>query len=274
MLYQSFLPCPALSEFVRNYTIIRFRFKADQPLPCKLRAPKPEQKIVFYLNDPPAMVNPATAGQRIPPKVSIYSHQCEKVALQLTADFSAFIIFLQPGVLHGLIRLPMMELLNDHCDAELFFQPAEVSAVREGLAAADSLSSMISIVERFLLPRCQQLPRKSSIDQLALRLAADPTAFSLDTAARQACLSTRQFYRRFTERIGISPKFFSRLARFNHAYRYKIAYPATSWSSIAQEFRYTDYHHLDKEFKEFTALTPGEWTKTHLAAPERMLHLR
>ena len=97
---------------------------------------------------------------------------------------------------------------------------------------------------------------------------------SLDVIAKQACLSTKQFYRRFTERIGISPKFFSRLARFNHAYQYKIAHPNVYWSSIAQQFDYTDYHHVEKEFKEFTALTPQQWIAEDQAAPERILHLR
>jgi hypothetical protein len=31
---------------------------------------------------------------------------------------------------------------------------------------------------------------------------------------------------------------------------------------------------MEKEFKEFTGLTPQDWTKTHLAAPERILQLR
>lgn len=167
----------------------------------------------------------------------------------------------------------MMELLNEHCDAELFFG-TEVRTVSERLALAKTPSAMIAIAEQFLLSKCKQLTVKSSIDTIASYLLSDPTSFSLDSMAQQACLSTKQFYRRFTERIGLSPKLFSRLSRFNHAYRYKIAHPSISWSSLAQEFRYTDYHHLEKEFKEFTALTPQEWTKTHLTAPERVLGLR
>jgi AraC-like DNA-binding protein len=273
MIYKSFLPSAPLSEFVRNYTIIHFQFKANEPVPFKQRSPKPEQKIVFYIKDAPIIYNPATGSTQRPPTVSIFSHQSDKRTIQMTSAFSAFIIFLQPGVLHRLIRLPMLELLDKSGDAELFFG-TEVRAINDQLAATTNHSSMISIVEQFLLPRCKQLPMKSSIDTIALHLLADPTSFSLNTIAQQACLSTKQFYRRFTERIGLSPKLFSRLSRFNRAYRYKIAYPNVSWSSIAEEFHYTDYHHMEKEFKEFTSLTPQEWTKTHLTAPERILKLR
>lgn len=273
MIYKSFLPTFPLSEFVRNYTIIDFKFVANVPIPSKQRSPKAEQKIVFYIKGSPNIYNSETGNTETPPSVSIFSNQSDKKTLKLSAEFLAVIIFFQPGVLHRLTRLPMIELLHDYYDAELFFG-TEVRMVSEQLATATSHFSMISIVEQFLLPRCRQLPMKSSIDTIALHLIADPTCFCLDTLARQACLSTKQFYRKFTERIGISPKFFSRLSRFNHAYRYRITHPHVSWSTIAQQFYYTDYHHMEKEFKEFTALTPQEWAKTHLAAPERILNLR
>ncbi len=273
MIYQSFLPSLPLSEYVRNYTIIHFQFEGTGTTLIKNRSPKPEQKIVFYVKDSPKIGNPATGSIQTPPPVCIFSHQSDKRTIQMTSEFFAFVIFLQPGVLNSLIQMPMMELLNECCDAELFFGTT-VRAVSEQLAGAGSQSQMVSIVEQFLFPKCKPLEMKTSIDKIALHLLADPTSFSLDYIAKQACLSTKQFYRRFTERIGISPKFFSRLSRFNHAYRYRILHPSVSWSSISQEFCYTDYHHMEKEFKEFTSLTPQEWTKTHLASPEIILRLR
>jgi len=273
MIYKSFLPNLTLKEFVRNYTIIDFQFSSGEPVPLKQRSPKNEQKIVFYIKEPPIIHISATDHFETPPPVSIFSHQMDKRTFQMQHEFRVLIIFFQPGALHRLLRLPMMELQNKICDAELFFG-TEVRAVREQLALATSQSGMISAVEQFLVRKCRQLPVSSSIDRIALHIMADPASFSLDTIARQACLGTKQFYRRFTERIGIGPKLFSRLSRFNQAYQYKIKHPGVSWSSIAHEFQYTDYHHLEKEFKEFTSLTPGQWTMTHLSAPERILRLR
>jgi AraC-like DNA-binding protein len=271
MIYKSFLPAPPLREFVRNYTIIHFQFKSGEPIPNKQRSPKAEQKIVFYIKDSPTLYG--VDKTQTPAPVSIFNHQLDKKKIQMPAEFFAFIIFFQPGALHKLIRLPMMELVYEICDAEIFFGSA-VRDVRDQLAQATSHQEMISIVEQFLNRECKKLLSSNSIDNIALHLMADPTSFSLDEIAKQACLSTKQFYRRFTERIGMSPKLFSRLSRFNRAYQYKIANPTFSWSSIAQEFCYTDYHHLEKEFKEFTSLTPQQWTDTHLSAPERILKLR
>lgn len=272
MIYKSYSPSPALVGFVRNYTIIHFRFNQQKPVPPKERAAKAEEKIVFYIRGSVSRFNPANGTTQAPPPVSIYSHQTGKSTFQVTPEFHALIVFLKPGMLHRLIGLPMFEIQREILDAELFFG-TEVSTVNERLAEASGYPGMVSIVEQFLISRFKSLA-KNSIDVVADRLLTDPTSFTVDDIASEACLSTRQFRRKFTEQIGISPKFFSRLARFNHSYRYKITNPNTSWSSIAQQFQYTDYHHLEKEFREFSGLTPERWVTTHLTAPERILRLR
>ena len=133
MIYKSFLPTPSLKEFVRNYTIINLKFSPDEPIPFKERSPKTEQKIVFYLKDPPIIHNSATGKAETPSPVSIFSHQLERRTFEMKYEFLALIIFLQPGVLHRLIRLPMLELRDKICDAELFFG-TEISSIRDELA--------------------------------------------------------------------------------------------------------------------------------------------
>lgn len=273
MMYKAFLPSPFLCDFVRNYTIIHFQFDQQAAPPPKQRSPKPEQKIVFYIKGSVSLPDLQTGQVRTPPPVTIYSHQRDKRSLQVSSHFLALIIYLQPGVLHRLIGLPMSEFPNEYVDAELFFN-TEVRLVSEQLAAAESPNAMISIVEQFLLSKCKRLIERSPIDAVANHILTDPTSFSLDALADQANLSTKQFYRNFVQRIGITPKLFSRMTRFNHAYQYKLLHPMTTWSSIAQEYGYTDYHHLEKEFKEFIGVTPTAWINTELKAPERLLKLR
>ncbi|HEY5746468.1 MAG TPA: helix-turn-helix domain-containing protein [Chryseolinea sp.] len=205
--------------------------------------------------------------------MALFNHPLDRKSFQVTPDFFALVVYLKPGALYRLIRLPMTGFSPECCDAALFFGN-EVRQVHEQLAETGRVPAMIAIVEKFLLSKCRQVGTQSPVDVIAARVLSDPTFFSLDAMADEACLSTRQFYRKFVERMGISPKFFSRLSRFNLAYQYKLRHPGVTWSSIAQEFSYTDYHHMEKEFKSFLGLTPGEWVKTELAAPERILKLR
>lgn len=273
MFYQTYPPSPRLSEFVRNYTYIHFQFGEDQQVPVKQRSPKPEQKIVFYLKGSVRLPGQNTNQVFIPPPVAVYSNQIERRSLHVTSQFQAFIIFFHPGVLHRMIRVPMPEFHPRYSDAELYFG-SEVRTVRERLANLTDIKMMIDVVEQFLLARFREVTIADAVDIVAASVLTNPSAFSLDAMADQACLSTRQFYRKFLLRVGISPKLFSRLARFNQAYQYKLAHPAVTWSSVASMLSYTDYHHLEKEFKEFIGVTPEQWIKAELAAPERIFQLR
>ena len=273
MIFRTISPSPALQEFVRNYTLLHLRFNKNQPIPLKYRPPKPEQGLVFYIKGHVHLQNLNDNSEQTPPPVSVFSHQTDKKCIQVSPEFFMFTIFLRPGILHRLTGIPAVELKQEYHNAELFFG-TEVRDITDQLSAAKNNSSMVEIVEHFLLPRFRRMKMAAPVDMVASDLLSDPTRFSLDETARQACLSSKQFHRKFIERIGISPKLFSRITRFNHAYGFKSRHPNASWSSIAQEFYYTDYHHLEKECKEFTGLTPNDWLQQNQAAPERILQLR
>jgi AraC-like DNA-binding protein len=134
---------------------------------------------------------------------------------------------------------------------------------------------MIGIVEDFLhyqLRRRRMVQSKygiSPIDKVSQLLLHNPTRFSLDWLADQACLSTKQFYNLFVQRMGISPKLYARIARFDQTVKRKNAQPAYDWLSIALEYGYYDYQHLVRDYKEFTKLTPTEFCQRESNAPER-----
>lgn len=267
---KSICPSPALQAYVRNYTLLHLNLDPSQCIPAKHRPPKPEQGIVFYVNGSLQVQNLVTGDQQVPTAVSLFSHQLDKKSYQISNEFLMFTVFFRPGILHRFTGLPANELKQDYHDAALLLG-RQVNTVTEQLSAARNYSSMVEIIEGFLLAKFTRMKMASTVDDMADCLLANPAQFSLDDIARQACLSTKQFYRKFVERVGISPKLFSRMARFNLAYQYKIVQPNATWSSIAQEFRYTDYHHLEKEFKEFSGLTPNDWLKQNQEAPERIL---
>lgn len=273
MFCKTIVPAPALQEFVRNYKILHLKFDSGFSIPFKYRPPKTEQGIVFYVTGSVNLQDVNSGDFQTPSPVSIFSHQTGKKCFQVSSEFYMFTIFLQPGVLHRLTGIPMVDLGQNFRDAELFFG-TEVREVTEQLAASRDYLSTTSIVEKYLLAKFRKLRTNNAVDDIASLLQADPVRFSLDRLAQEACLSTRQFYRKFVERIGLSPKFYSRIVRFNHAYQHKVSHPMVYWSTIAQSFGYTDYHHLEKEFKEFTGLTPTDWITENYSAPERIFRLR
>lgn len=72
-----------------------------------------------------------------------------------------------------------------------------------------------------------------------------------------ACVSSRQFERQFLERIGVSPKIYQRLLRFNQVMNLRKQNPALKWVDITYHCGYFDPNHLLRDFKQFTGVVPS-----------------
>jgi AraC-like DNA-binding protein len=68
--------------------------------------------------------------------------------------------------------------------------------------------------------------------------------------------SLRQFERRFQQSIGVSPKVFARLLRFEALLHTLIQEPAFSLADVASHLGYQDQAHVIHEFKAWAGCTP------------------
>ena len=90
---------------------------------------------------------------------------------------------------------------------------------------------------------------------------------SVDLLARQAHVSNRTLERRFKENIGISPKEFLQIVRFQEVLKRlqqagegngSLTLSEESLFRIAVEFGYYDHAHLTNEFKKYSGILPSE----------------
>lgn len=268
MVFTTVAPSPGLRPFVRNYLVAHFRFTPGMPIPHKRHAPRPEQGITFFVRGRPRIVDPLTDQLREAPPATIFGQQLKRCDVHLPSEFLMFRVHFQPGALFRLLNVPLYEFGEDYFDAELVLGD-EVHTVIERMVAAGSYTGMVEEVETYLARRVAQAALKVlPVDRAACRLSADPWPVSLDWLAREACLSPRQLNRKFTERIGVGPKLYSRLVRFHSAYAFKKARPSASWPTVAIESGYTDYQHMVRDFRQFTDVTPNVWLLEDRASPE------
>lgn len=78
----------------------------------------------------------------------------------------------------------------------------------------------------------------------------------MSALAADCVLSLRQFERRFKQRIGVSPKVFARLLRFEALLTSLIQEPAFSLADAASHHGYHDQAHVIHEFKVWAGCTP------------------
>lgn len=269
MLLNKIKPAAHLAEVVRLYRLIDFRFPAGTSIPPKHYSPRPEQCLQFYPRDPETVRYP-DSGPGISGTPAVLTGQHTLLSTrQVGADFLSVQVVFQPGGLHRLLCLPMTELVNQYLDAEQVLGPG-VREVCEQLAAAHSYAAMVRVIEQFLTRLLRRArPAPPGLDQVTRLMLHDNAPASVDWFARESCLCHRQFDRRFRERLGIAPKQFLQIVRFDRAYRLKNRCPQLDWLSVALYCGYHDYQHLAKDYKELTGYTPVQFWTLDNQAPER-----
>ena len=247
-------PHPALKQFVKAYWYLHLTHHG-QPLNLPI-TPVPENCLYFYPKDK-LQVNVQGKSKSNAPDNIITGQFTARHNLLIPNNYLMFKVLFQPAGLFRLFGAPMTLFTNSHEEAGLVLG-SEMMAVNEQIQNALTFETMVEIIEGYLLKKITSYKvSRHPIDDVLKQ--PDFYQFSLDRLAYDACLSARQFERKFLERTGVSPKFYSRIVRFNQAMKRKVDSPGQSWQHVAYNCGYFDHNHLLRDFKQFTNEVPTDF---------------
>jgi AraC-like DNA-binding protein len=163
----------------------------------------------------------------------------------------------EPGGAFVVLGVPAGALALAHHRLEDLWGAGGAALVEEA-RAAKSPHEALDVVERALLSRCD--PARAAHPAVAhgiARLGADPGALVRDVVAETG-FSERFFSERFREAVGLAPKRWARVVRFQRAVALGARRRAgQTWAEIALLAGYADEAHLNREFKAMAGVTPG-----------------
>lgn len=252
-------PHPALRPWVSHYWLVEGepgpRSTAQTPSAQTL-FPGANVLLVVQLD---SAVDAARAdGSRVRrPAAFAEGHHRHPFRLALPGRFRLAGAEFLPGCAHPVLGGSQEPLNDAFVDlAELAGREARVLA--EEAAEARSLDGVKSAFDRFLLPRAQAAPSDPPGIRRAVRLAlatnGNATVAELAAAAE---VGPRQLERRFRRLLGLSPKYFSRVLRFNALVRVLESSGLARQTEGAHSCGYYDQPHMIRDFRRFTGEAPS-----------------
>ena len=123
------------------------------------------------------------------------------------------------------------------------------------VAEQGSADSRLRALERALESIVPVAPEQDdrALGAVVARLRATAGTASIDRLAREAGVSRRQLERRFREHVGLPPRLFGRIVRFQRAFR---ALGVENGAAVAARCGYADQAHLVREIRRFAGCTP------------------
>lgn len=183
------------------------------------------------------------------------------IFLDSFSRLSTMHVVLRPGALPALFEIPAHVFKNQIVALDTI-AGSGIATLRGRLIEATSPEEKFGLLETFLLSHLDRSFQPNpalifSIDQLKNKNGAPPIAEIRDNIG----YSHRHFSGLFKKLVGITPKHYARICRFQHVLDSIRGIKVPDWPSIAIDSGYYDQPHFIHEFKSFSGLSPTEYYK-------------
>lgn len=143
---------------------------------------------------------------------------------------------------------------------------APAKSLRDRLMELPTPETRLDALERFLTEHfAGRLVRNPMVDFALGRFERAPGVATVREAARSTGWSERRFSQVFRETVGLTPKTWCRVQRFQRAVRELYAGAEVRWAELALECGYYDQSHFANEFRAFSGVDATTYTakRTH-----------
>jgi AraC-like DNA-binding protein len=249
---------PALREFVR--VIAQREVHPDprgsplifEPIPARL-----EQTLEFQFGHQFRVHFPSGHTLTAAKQTIVGAFPEGNAQIELQSGVISFAIFFRPTGLSRLLGIPVHEFSSRNFDAALV--SSLTVSLGDRLAQCPNFQERVRTIEGVLLGMALQTPRKDTIAIVAEEIFSRCGVIrSIPQLASDTGLGVRQFERRFLSEIGMAPKLYARVARFQSALDAKILSPHRTWIEIAHSLQYHDQMHMIRDFQLLGGNSPKQ----------------
>ncbi|MCX2454214.1 helix-turn-helix domain-containing protein [Pedobacter sp. PLR] len=270
MNFQTFLPSEILKPYVRYF----YKLETNVGLPTDQKTLRTIADgcpgIIFQENSKGKLVR----DQKVLPPVFLFGQSTRPSDISLTGNFDTLGVCLHPNALNSLFGLNA-ELLTDSCLELDELSARNQSLLSERLHDVCSTAEKIEILSHFMVTKIYgKGPGNDGEMQFAMdKIIHSNGTTSLKVLQEELYVTERSFERKFKQYVGIAPKLFSRICRFQSSLKQLNTNQFDKLADLAYDNNYADQSHFIRSFKEFTGLSPHQYQKRSTELAENLSEL-
>ena len=258
LIYEVHIPVPPLNQFIESFVY----YKDHHPLHSVERfLPDGNVYVVIDLTDYPKFIYDNNTLKEIQSCRNVWFSGIRNhyITIPSGRDSEMFIINFHKGKAYPFVEMPMNELTDYVVDGELVMSN-EILNMRETLLALNSPKQKFIYAEQYLsMAFARKLQVNPFIDYSVKLILQSPQQLSITHLSEKVGFSQKHFIKIFKEHVGVTPKTFLRIIRFQKAVYEIEATRTANWTSIAHDSGYYDQAHFINDFKEFSGFTPYQF---------------
>ncbi|GGU54417.1 AraC-like DNA-binding protein [Streptomyces cavourensis] len=257
-------PAPALRRYVGSYVGFDLR-----GFPAGVHCGPPGRVLtaVISLSDPMEMAVGVGDGSPVTRFDSVAGGlMCRSVAIHHDGRQHGVQVSLTPRGARAVYGMPAAALAHGLVPLDELLGALGVEPV-DRLRAATTWAARFAVLDELFLRAVgrgggERLFRaRPEVAEAWRRLVAAQGRVQVGAVATELGWSRRYLTERFRDEVGLSPKTFARVLRFEHAHHLATAHDPLPWADVAAVSGYADQAHLVRDWREFTGRSPTAWRR-------------
>jgi AraC-like DNA-binding protein len=172
-------------------------------------------------------------------------------------------VHFKPGGAFPFLGMPTSELHNLHVGLDTIWGPL-AAQVRERLLGAKTAEAKFRLIEEALLTAAGgSLDRHPAVVYALKEFAGAPHERRVSDVTDKIGLSARRFIEVFRSEVGLAPKLFCRVRRFQRVLPLIQRGKEIDWAEIALSCGYFDQAHFNHDFRAFSGINPSTYLAVH-----------
>ncbi|MFE2049640.1 AraC family transcriptional regulator [Streptomyces sp. NPDC059459] len=265
-------PTPALRQYVDSYLGFDLR-----GLPTGVHCGPPSRSLaaVISLSGPLEVAAGVDDGSPVTRYGSVAGGlMCRSVAIHHDGRQHGIQVSLTPLGARAVYGMPSAELAHRLVPLDELLGALAVELV-DRLRSATTWAARFTALDALLLRAvgrgaCGDQVRwaRPEVAEAWRRLVAARGRVQVGAVAAELGWSRRHLTERFRTELGLSPKTFARVLRFEHAHELAAVRNPLPWADVATVCGYADQAHLVRDWREFTNRSPTAWRRGELLLGE------
>ncbi len=180
------------------------------------------------------------------------------ISIQAVPDSEMFVIMFRPGGAFPFLHKPLDIYTGKVVNAKAVFGN-DVIGLRNDLLEEKDADQRFTIAKKWLHQRMDSESIPEKVIGSAIEMIQDNTYDTLLKLVEKSGYSQKQFIFLFKKFVGVTPKYFQRILRFNEILPKIHNKEKINWAQLGAECGYADQAHFIKEFKEFSGFNPSKY---------------
>jgi AraC-like DNA-binding protein len=258
MFFLSYIPRPPLANFVELFWYFEGYGQANSR---ERVLPSGDAQLVISLDDAPLRNYEGDDGEQLQSyRGPLLCGPRSKCSIIDTAPLgSSMGVQFKPGGVFPFLGASAGELHNLNVPLETLWGK-DAADLRDGLLEAKTPHARFRILEQALLARTFPVLKRHPAVSYALKaLQAVPHDQTIGEVVTKTGLSQKWLIELFRAQVGLTPKLYSRLRRFQTAVELISSQPDSDLAVLANTCGYFDQAHFNREFRDFAGISPTRY---------------